>query len=106
MRKPAQAEVIVTDKPRSHGAALKEIGVDARRETGRWLNNRAEDSQLPFQRRDRAMLHFGRVRCLQKFAAVHASATNHFNQKCSLSSSPLFKANRTAAITKWRGLRA
>ncbi len=35
MRKHGQPEVIVTDKLRSYAAALKEIGAEARQETGR-----------------------------------------------------------------------
>ena len=104
MRKHGQPEVIVTDKLRSYAAALKEIGAEARQETGRWLNNRAENSHLPFRRRERAMLRFRRMRSLQKFASVHASVSNHFNQERSLSSRHHFKANRAAALAEWRAL--
>ena len=106
MRKHGRPEVIVTDLLRSYGAALKEIGAGGRQETGRWLNNRAENSHLPFRRRERAMLRFRRMRSLQKFAAVHASVCNLFNSERSLSSRHLFKANRTAALAEWRGLGA
>ena len=75
-----------------------------RQETGRWLNNRVENSHLPFRRRERAMLRFRRMRSLQKFAAVHASVYNHFNQERSLSTRPNFKLNRAAALAEWRGL--
>jgi hypothetical protein len=85
---------------------MKEQGVEDTQETGRWLNNRAENSHLPFRRRERAMLRFRRMRSLQKSASVHASVTNHFDQERSLSSRPLFKANRTAALAEWRGLSA
>ena len=104
MRKHGQPEVIVTDRLRSYGAALREIGGGDRQKTGRWLNNRAENSHLPFRRRERAMLRFRRMRSLQKFAAVHASGSNHFNQERSLSSRPIFKTNRAAALAEWRGL--
>lgn len=103
LRKHGQPEVVVTDRVRSYGAALKEIGADARRETGRWKNNRAENSHLPFRRRERAMLRFQRMRSLQKFASVHASVSNHFNQERSLSNRSHFKLNRTAGLTEWRG---
>jgi putative transposase len=106
MRKYGQPEVIVTDKLRSYGAALKELGAEARQETGRWFNNRAENSHLPFRRRERAMLRFRRMRSLQKFAAVHASVSNHFNQERSLSSRNLFKLNRAIALAEWRQLGA
>ena len=92
MRRHGRPEEIVTDRLRSYGAALKEIGAADRQETGRWLNNRAENSHLSFRRRERAMRRFRRMRSLQKFAAVHASVSNHFNQERSLSSRHLFKA--------------
>ncbi len=85
MRKHRRPEVIVTDRLRSDGAALKQVGSEDRHETGRWKNNRAENSHLPFRRHERAMLRFRRMRSLQKFAAVHASVSNHFNQERSLS---------------------
>lgn len=44
-----QPEIIVTDKLRPYGAAMKAIGNVDRQETGRWLNNRAENSPQPFQ---------------------------------------------------------
>ena len=91
MRKHGQPEVIVTDRLRSNGAALREIGAGNRQETGRWLNNRAENSHLPFRRRERAMLRFRQMRSLHKFAAVHASVSNHFNQERSLYSRQNFK---------------
>ena len=94
----------MTAKLRFYGAAPKEIGASARQKTGRWANNQAENSHLPFRRRERAMLRFRRMRSLQKFATVHASVCNHFNTDRSLSSRTHFKLNRTAALAEWRGL--
>jgi putative transposase len=54
-------KVIVTDRLRSYGAAMKEIGNAQKQEFGRWKNNRAENSHLPFRRRERAMLRFRRM---------------------------------------------
>jgi putative transposase len=104
MRKHGCPDVLVTDLLRSYGAALKEIGLEHRQETGRWLNNRAENSHLPFRRRERAMLRFRRMRSLQKFASVHASVYNHFNQERSLSTRTNFKLNRAVALAEWRQL--
>jgi putative transposase len=59
---------------------------------------------LPFRRRERAMLRFRQMRCLQKFAAVHYSVHNHFNQERHFYSRDNFKLNRTAAFTEWRQL--
>ena len=79
MKRYGQPEVVVTDKLCSYGAAMKVIGNATRQETGRWKNNRAENSHLPFRRRERAMHRFRRMRSLQKFISVHASVLNHFN---------------------------
>jgi putative transposase len=95
---------IVTDLLRSYGAAMKVIGNAHRKETGRWVNNRVENSRLPFRRRERAMLRFRQMRCLQKFAAVHSSVHNHFNQERHHYSRDNFKTNRTAALAEWRQL--
>ena len=75
---------IVTDRLRSYGAALGDLGICDRQETGRWLNNRAENSHQPFRRRERAMVRFRRIQTLQKFASIHASVYNHFNQERAL----------------------
>jgi putative transposase len=100
MKRYGQPEVVVTDKLRSYGAAMKVIGNADRQETGRWANNRAENSHLPFRRRERAILRFRRTATLQKFASVHASIQNHFNQERHLYSRINFKLNRSAALTE------
>ncbi len=102
MKRYGQPEQIVTDGLRSYGAVMKEIGNVDRQLTGRWLNNRAENSHLPFRRRERAMQRFRSMRSLQKLAAVHSSIFNHFNQERSLSSRHIFKQNRSADLAEWR----
>ena len=104
MKRHGRVGVLVTDKLRSYGAAMKVIGNADRQATGRWLNNRAENSHQPFRRRERAMLRFRRMRSLQKFVAVHASVHNHFNQERHLYSRDTFKLNRAAALSEWRQL--
>jgi putative transposase len=104
MKRHGKAEVLVTDKLRLYGAAMKVMGNIEKQETGRWLNNRAENLHQPFRRRERAMLRFRRMRTLHKFVAVHASAHNHFNAERDLSRRSNFKLIRAAALTEWRGL--
>jgi putative transposase len=104
LKRHGRAEELVTDRLRSYGAALGELGIRDRQQTGRWQNNGAENSHQPFRRRERAMLRFRRMRTLQKFASVHASVFNHFDQDRSLSSRTNFKTNRAAALAEWRGL--
>jgi len=85
---------------------MKVIGNADRQVTGRWLNNRAENSHLPSRRRERAMLRFRRTRTLQKFVSVHASVHNHFNQERHLYPRCNFKLNRAAALAEWRRIGA
>ena len=106
MKRFGPPHVIVTDLLRSYGAAMKVIGNADRQETGRWLNNRAENSHLPFRRRERAMQGFRSMESLQKFVAVHASVHNHFNPERPLYSRANFKINRSAALSEWRDLGA
>ncbi len=104
LKRHGRADEIVTDRLRSYGAALRDLGISDRQETGRWANNRAENSHQPFRRSERVMLRFRRMRTLQKFAAVHASVHNHFNQERTLHNRQNFKLNRAAALTEWREL--
>ena len=104
LRRRGRLDVLVTDRLRSYGAALKDIGRGDDREMVRWANNGAENSHLPFRRRERAMLRFRRMSNLQKFAAVHASVLTLFNTERSLYSRVTFKLNRGAALAEWRGL--
>ena len=104
MRRFGRPEIVVTDKLRFYGAAMKEIGNADRQETGRWLNNRAENSCLLFRRRERAMPRFRRLRSSQTFVSVHASILNLLNSERSLYSRSNFKLNRTAALAEWRDL--
>ena len=104
LRRHGLLEAVVTDRLASYRAALKALGAIDKREVGRWLNNRVENSHQPFRRRERAMLRFRRMRSLQKFAVVHGPIHNHFNQERHLSSRPIFKERRTAALAAWRQL--
>ena len=98
MKRYGQPKVIVTDRLRSYRAAMSHLGDTNKQETGRWLNNRAENSHLPFRRRERAMQKFRIARSLQKFASIHSSVTNHFNQQRHLISRADFKSKREAAL--------
>jgi putative transposase len=104
MKRHGRPHILVTDKLRSYGATMKEIGNADKQETGRWQNNRAKNSHLPFRRPERAMQRFHSMRSLQKFVAVHASIDNHFNQERALYSRGNFKLNRAAALAEWRQL--
>ena len=104
LKRHGSPEAIVTDGLRSYGAAMYDIGNRAKQEIGRWLNNRAENSHLPFRRRERAMLRFRQMKSLQKFVSVHASLHNHFNSERHLVDRQTYKARRSAALAEWQKL--
>ena len=106
LKRHGRAKKIVTDGLRSYPAAMRDMGNLDRRAMGRWLNNRAENSHLPFRRRERAMLRFRRMKSLQKFASVHASLHNHFNSERHLVNRETYKARRSVALAEWQSLAA
>ena len=106
LKRHGKAEAIVVDGLRSYPAAMRELGNLERREMGRWLNNRAENADLPFRRRERAMLRFRKMKTLQKFASVHASLHNHFNSERHLVDRQTYKLRRSVALAEWQSLMA
>ncbi|WP_432199849.1 IS6 family transposase [Erythrobacter sp. W53] len=97
---------VVTDGLKSYPSAMRELGIEDRREMGRWLNNRVENSHLPLRRRERVMQRFRRMKSLQKFASVHANVHNHFNSDRHLTDRLTYKTNRSAALAEWQNLMA
>lgn len=106
MKRYGAPRKVVTDRLRSYGAAMKEIGNSDRQEVGRYLNNRVENSHLPLRRRERAMSRFRRMSNLQKFASTHASFHNHFNLDRHINHRSTFKSMRNVALSEWRQLLA
>ncbi len=106
MKKYGRPRSVVTDGLCSYPAAMKEIGNADRREVGRRLNNRAENSHQPFRRRERAMQRFRSMKTLQKFSSIHADVHNHFNQERHLVTRQAYKQRRAGALAEWRALAA
>ena len=104
LKRYGSPKVIVTDHLRSYRAAMVQLGNAKCQETGRWLNNRGENSHLPFRRREYAMQRFRREKTLQKFVSVHSAVCNHFNHERRLISREDFKAKREAALVEWQQL--
>ena len=73
--------VIVPDKLRSYGAALRQIGFSGLHEQRLRANNRAENSHQPLRRRERKMQGFKSAKSAQRFVSVHAAVYNTFNAK-------------------------
>ena len=93
--------VVVTDKLRSYGAALRDIGFSGSHEQGLRTNNRAENSNQPVRRRERKMQGFKSTKSAQRFVSVHAAVYNTFNVQRHLISRPTHRKFRTAAHQSW-----
>ena len=52
------------------------------------------------------MAKFRSAKSLQKFASIHSSVLDHFNQERRLYSRENFKLNRSTALAEWRQLAA
>ncbi|MEX0828138.1 MAG: IS6 family transposase [Haliea sp.] len=100
MKRFGETRVIVIDRLRSYRTAMTLIGNKKIQETGRWKNNRCENSHLPFRRREYAMLKFRLQQSLQKFSAIHSFVYNHFNVERHLYSRSTFKVQRDAALAE------
>jgi transposase-like protein len=99
-------EAIVSDKLRSYGAAIRELGLSARHEQGQRQNNRAENAHQPTRRRERKMQRFKSSGSAQRFLSAHAAVHNTFNVERHLISRKTLKAFRTAAMDQWRSATA
>jgi putative transposase len=106
MKRHGAAKKITTDGLASYKATMKDLGCRHKQEVGRWANNRVENSHQPLRRRERAMSRFRRMKTLQKFASVHASVHNLFNQERHLTSRQTYKERRSEALAEWRSVMA
>jgi transposase-like protein len=93
---------VVTDKPKSYRAAIREVGFSGEHEQGLRANNRAENSHQPLRRRERKMQGFKSVKSAQRFASVHAAVYNAFNVQRHLTSRSTHRVLRAAALTTWK----
>jgi putative transposase len=61
---------IVTDKLRSYGAAKRQLMPDVEHRSHKGLNNRAENSHVPFRKRERMRQGFRSIGSLQHFVSL------------------------------------
>ena len=95
-------EIFVTDDLRSYGAAARDPGIEGRLRTGRWRNNRAENSHQPTRRRECKMQGFKSAGSAQRFLSTHAAVYNTFNVQRHLTSATTHRAFRASAMNTWR----
>jgi transposase-like protein len=101
-RQGVSPAAIVTDKLPSYGAALRDLNLSGRHETGGRKNNRAENSHQPVRRRERKMQRFKSAGSAQRFLSIHTAVYNHFNVQRHLISRRTHRLFRLAAIASWK----
>jgi putative transposase len=70
--------IIVTDKLKSYGAAIKELKLEIEHRQHKGLNNRAENSHQPTRERERRMRRFKSAEQAQRFLAPFGLIDGHF----------------------------
>jgi putative transposase len=99
---PVAPTAIVTDRLRSYGSALAELGLSHIHHDGkRRENNRAENSHLPIRKRERQQLGFKSQASAQRFLTSHAAVYNTFYTARHLTTRPTLRVFRDAAFEAW-----
>ena len=91
----------ITDKLRSYGAAKREIAPGVEHRSHKGLNNRAENSHLPFRKRERAMQGYRSPGSLQRFLSIHSAIRNCFSVPASRRSALTIRYHRLEAFDAW-----
>ncbi len=94
----------ITDKLRSYGAAKREIAPGVEHRSHKGLNNRAENSHLPFRKRERAMQGFRSPGSLQRFVSIHSAIRNCFFVPSRRRSALTIRYHRLEAFDAWNAV--
>jgi putative transposase len=95
--------VIITDKLRSYGAALRKLGVAVDHRAHKGLNNRIEGSHRPTRKREKIQGRFKSARQAQRFLAVHDETANLFHPRRHTMTAKIFRQKRADAFCEWAG---
>jgi transposase-like protein len=94
-------KLLVTEKLRSYGSAVRHLRLTCLHEKGLRSNNRAENSHQVV-RRERKMQRFKSARSAQRFLSIHAAVHNNFNVQRHLVSRATLRNLRAEATAQWR----
>ena len=93
---------IITDKLRSYGAAKREVAPDLDHWPHKGLNNRAENSHLPFRKREWVMQGFRSPGGLQRFVSIQSATRNRFSVSARRRSALTIPYHRLEAFEAWK----
>lgn len=93
---------MITDKLRSYGAARRQLMPAIEHRSHKGLNNRAENSHLPFRKRERTRQGFRSIASLQHFVALFSAVRNLFVPDRTNRSAVEIRDHRLSAMDQWR----
>lgn len=97
---------MITDKLRSYGAAKRQLMPNVEHRSHKGLNNRAENSHLPFRKRERTRQGFRSVGSLQHFVSIFSAVRNLFVPSQTNRSAAQIRAHRRQAMAAWEAVSA
>lgn len=93
--------VIVTDKLRSYGAALRKLALEVDHRAHKGINNRIEGSHRPTRKREKIQGRFKSARQAQRFLAAHDETANLFRPRRHKMTASAYRQKRAAAFHQW-----
>ena len=102
LRDNTKPRVVVTDKLRSYGAALKELLPHTEHRQSRYLNNRAENSHQRTRRRERTLQRFKLSGHAQRFLSVFEPFNTHFRPPRHLLKAHDYRHTMNERFSTWR----
>jgi transposase-like protein len=94
--------IMVTDKLRSYGMAMRALGLSCEHVQGLRKTNRAENSHQSVRRREHKMQRFRSPGSAQRFLTLHTAVYNLFNVQRHLISRRTLRQVRREAYDQWR----
>ncbi len=102
LRDNTKPRVVVTDKLRSYGAALKELLPHTEHRQSRHLNNRAENSHQRTRRREQVLQRFKSSGHAQRFLSVFEPLNTHFRPPRHPLKAPDYRQIMSKRFSTWR----
>jgi putative transposase len=94
--------VIIADKLKSYGAAIKELKLEVDHRQHKGLNNRAENSHQPTRQRERAMRRFKSSEQAQRFLAQFSLISGHFRLGRHRLTAERYRQEMASRFQTWR----
>ena len=93
---------IITDMLRSYGAVKRELLLQLDHLSHKGLSNRAENSHLPFRKRERVMQAHRSPGGLQRFVSIHSAVRNCFSVPARRRAALTIRYHRMKALCAWK----